>query len=301
MAKRSMRVILNGKVADTPQVRSTIERGRKEGHDVQVRLTWEKGDAAEFAAEAMQLGIDAVVAGGGDGTVHEVVNGLFNVTHKPSIALGILPLGSANDFARGCGITPRNPLKALRFAATAEPRMIDVGRINDIYFVNACIIGFGAEVTFNTSARMKKAIKGAAYGITGFLTALKRNVYTGKVKTAQGVADRRTVFAAISNTAQAGGVQVAPQAKLNDGLLDRFVVPDFSLDQLPMIVRDINGLKRGRKPDIIHYEQLEWMEVKADQVVPISPDGERLEGKNFRIEVIKHSLPCILPDGPLLD
>ncbi len=301
MAKRSMRVILNGKVADTPQVRSTIEKGRREGHDIQVRLTWEKGDAAAFAAEAMQLGIDAVVAGGGDGTVHEVVNGLFKVTHKPSIALGILPLGSANDFARGCGITPRNPLKALRFAATAEPRMIDVGRINDIYFVNACIIGFGAEVTFNTSDRMKKAIRGAAYGITGFLTALKRNVYKGTVKTAQGTEKRRIVFSAISNAGQAGGVQVAPRAKLNDGLLDRFIVPDFSLDDLPVIMRDIKGLKSGREPQIVHYEQLEWMEVKSDKAIPISPDGERLETKQVRAEVIKRSLPCILPDGPLLD
>ncbi len=300
MPRRSLRVILNGKKAGLPQVRRAVDEVRKDGHLVDVRVTWEGGDAARFAAEALDDDVDVIVAGGGDGTVNEVVNGIFKATEKPKPAMGVMPLGSANDFARGCGIAVGNPARALRFAATGKPHPIDVARLNDGYFVNSAVIGFGAEVTFQTTERMKKAIHGAAYGITGFLTALKRKVYTGKVTTPEGVRTGRTIFAALSNGIQAGGFQLAPRARLNDGLLDLFSVPDFRMEQLPIIMRDIRGLKRGVEPQVVRYEQLEWLQVEADRKIPISPDGERLEVIQFRAEALKQRLSFVLPEGPLL-
>ena len=300
MSKRSVRLILNGKKAGLPGVREAVQKVRKDGHEIDVRVTWEQGDAARFAGEAIEQGVEVIVAGGGDGTVNEVVNGIFQVTDRPKSAMGIMPLGSANDFARGCGLWANNPTRCLRFAATASPHPIDVARLNDDYFANAAVIGFGAEVTFQTSERLKKAVHGAAYGITGFLTALKRTVYTGQVRTREGRRAGRTVFAALSNGIQAGGFQLAPRARLDDGLLDLFSVPDFGLDQLPVIMRDITGLKRGREPELVRYEQLDWMEVDADQTIPVSPDGEELQTRKFRVEVLPRSLPCILPAGPLL-
>ena len=300
MPRRSLRVILNGKKAGLPGIRRAVEQVRKDGHRVDVRVTWEGGDAERFAGEALDEDVDVIVAGGGDGTVNEVVNGIFKATEKPKAAMGVMPLGSANDFARGCGIAVGNPTRALRFAATGKPHRIDVARLNDRYFVNSAVIGFGAEVTFQTSERMKKAIHGAAYGITGFLTALKRTVYTGMVRTPEGVDKGRTIFAALSNGIQAGGFQLAPQARLNDGLLDLFSVPDFNLEQLPIVMRDIRGLKRGAEPRIVRYEQVKWLQVDADRKVPISPDGEEFEATQFRAEALKQRLPFVLPEGPLL-
>lgn len=300
MSKRSLRLILNGKKAGLPEARAAIEKVRKDGHEVDVRVTWEAGDAARFAAEALEQDVEVIVAGGGDGTVNEVVNGIFKVTEKPKSAMGIMPLGSANDFARGCGLWTNNPTRCLRFAATANPLPIDVARLNDRYFVNAAVIGFGAEVTFQTSERLKKAVHGAAYGITGFLTALKSRVYTGQVRTREGQRKGRTIFAALSNGIQAGGFQLAPHARLNDGLLDLFSVPDFGLEQLPILLRDIAGLRRGREPEFVRYGQHDWVEVDADQTIPVSPDGEELKTRKFRVEVLPRCLPCILPAGPLL-
>ena len=300
MAHRSLRVILNGKKSGLPQVRRAIEEVRKDGHSVEVRVTWEAGDANRFAAEALDDDVDVIVAGGGDGTVNEVVNGIFDANEQPKSAMGVMPLGSANDFARGCGIAVGNPTKALRFAATGKPHKIDVARLNDGFFINSAVIGFGAEVTFQTSERMKKSIHGAAYGITGFLTALKRKVYEGNVRTPSGPRKGRTVFAALSNGIQAGGFQMAPRARLNDGLLDLFSVPDFRMELIPAIMRDIRGLKRGRTPEVVIYEQHEWFHVDTERKIPVSPDGEELETTRLRAEALKQRLPFILPDGPLL-
>lgn len=299
MTARSLRVILNGKKAGLPAIRQAVSEVRKDGHEVDVRVTWEGGDAARFAAEALEDEVDIIVAGGGDGTVNEVVNGIFTATQKPKTAMGVMPLGSANDFARGCRIPMGNPTKALRFAATGKAHEIDVARVNEHYFVNAVIAGFGAEVTFQTSERMKRAVHGAAYGITGFLTALKRTVYRGHVKTPTEEREGKMIFAAVANGIQAGGFKLAPRARLNDGLLDLMSVPDFSMSQLPVLLKDIQNLKRA-EPNLIRYEQFEWMEVEADRDIPISPDGEEFQSARIRLDVFKRRLPFVLPDGPLL-
>ena len=71
------------------------------------------------------------------------------------------------------------------------------------------------------------------------------------------------------------------------------------MDQLPVLMTDIKNLKR-RDPKLVRYEQLDWMEVESDREIPISPDGEKMMSKNFRIDVFKRRLLFVMPDGPLL-
>lgn len=100
-------LILNGKSAGDETLRTAIALLRDEGMDIQVRVTWEKGDAGRYVKEAQQLGVDTVIAGGGDGTINEVATALVNCTGDNIPALGILPLGTANDFATSAGIPRR--------------------------------------------------------------------------------------------------------------------------------------------------------------------------------------------------
>ncbi len=296
MTTRTLRLILNGKKSALPGIREAVERVRRDGHAVDVRVTWEAGDGARYASEALRDDVDVILAGGGDGTVNEVVNGIFAATQSPQAAMAVMPLGSANDFARGCNVALGDMEGALRLAATVEPTAIDVGRINDHYFLNAVIAGFGAEVTFRTSEQLKKQIQGAAYALTGFLMALKRTVYTGRVWTAEGEREGRMVFGAFANGIQAGGFKVAPRARLDDGLLDLLSVPDFSVTQLSRILQDIDNLASS-DPKVIRYNQVEWMEVEADREIPVSPDGEELMLRRFRLEALKRCLPFVLPAG----
>ena len=299
MSKRQLRLILNGKKAGLPTLHQAVAELRAAGHGVDVRVTWEAGDAQRFAERALKEDCDVIVAGGGDGTVNEIINGMFLSSEAPGKPLAILPLGSANDFAHGCGIPVEDPLGALRMAAELPPQQIDVARVNDQYFVNALVCGFGAEVTFQTPERMKRAIGGLAYSITGFLTALKRTVYRGNIATDNGRRETEMVFAVLANGLQAGGVTLTPHAKLNDGKLDHLVVPPFSLRQIPALVSDITHLAE-REPRFLRYERISWLDFQSDIEIPISPDGEVLHGTRAQVTVLPRVLPFIMPEGPLL-
>ncbi len=301
MTMRSMRLILNGKKAGALPLRQAIEEVRAEGVAIDVEVTWEAGDAARHAARALRDRVDVIVAGGGDGTVNEIVNGIFAETESPEAAMAVLPLGSANDFARGCGIGVDDPLAALRLAATKEPTPIDVGRIDERLFLNALVAGFGADVTFQTSERMKSAMRGAAYGMTGFLMALKGDIlYRSSARSDGGREwkDDVMIMGAACNGVQAGGVRLAPMARLNDGLLDVVTLNDFPLRELSKVIEDIELIQDiDSKPQYIEYEQVKWIEVEAEHDLPLSPDGEKMHRQEFRVEALKRRLPFILPEG----
>jgi diacylglycerol kinase family enzyme len=102
----TVRIVLHGKQAQNPDVRAAVKEERSSGHRVDVRVTWEAGDAARLTEEASRLGIPRVAAGGGDGTINEVASGLLSVRDGGDTAplLAVVPLGTANDFAHACRI-----------------------------------------------------------------------------------------------------------------------------------------------------------------------------------------------------
>jgi diacylglycerol kinase family enzyme len=117
MAKKFLRLAVNGKVAKNEALRAAVARQRGLGHRVEVHVTWEGGDARRFASQPEEA--DVVVAVGGDGTVNEVLYGLMTLRTEARPALAVIPLGTANDFARGCGI-PLDPSQALALCVAGE-------------------------------------------------------------------------------------------------------------------------------------------------------------------------------------
>src|SRR5215813_1689926 len=124
MSKRAL-LILNGKAAGNDTLRATVAGQREAGHRFDVRVTWEKGDAQRFVSEGGD--VDLLIAGGGDGTLNEIVHGLMDLSVGARPTLGVVPLGTANDFATGCGI-PRDPEEALALCMKSEAVPIDVGK-----------------------------------------------------------------------------------------------------------------------------------------------------------------------------
>ncbi len=144
-------LILNGKGANEPQLREAVNLLRDEGIDIHVRVTWEKGDAARFIDEALQLNVETVIAGGGDGTINEVATAL--VERGGKMALGILPLGTANDFATSVGI-PQDLASALKLAIVGRDVPIDIARVNDkTGFINMATGGFGTRITHRNAGK----------------------------------------------------------------------------------------------------------------------------------------------------
>lgn len=123
-------LILNGKSADNPLLREAIALLRNEGVEIHVRVTWEKDDAQRYVEEARQLGVETVIAGGGDGTINEVSTALIQCQGENVPALGFLPLGTANDFATSVGI-PDALDNALKLAIAGTAVEIDMAQVND--------------------------------------------------------------------------------------------------------------------------------------------------------------------------
>ena len=128
-------------------------------------------------------------------------------TESPSkCAVAILPLGTANDFATGCGIPIGEPLAALKLASEGNAVPIDIGQANENYFVNVASGGFGAEVTTNTPPQLKKTIGGAAYAIMGIVTAANMTPHACTVTLPDGDTKTGDVFVlTIGNGRQCGG------------------------------------------------------------------------------------------------
>ncbi|UXZ55183.1 lipid kinase YegS [Halomonas sp. 7T] len=304
-------LIVNGKSAGNPALREAVEEQRKAGTHITVRSTWEGGDAAAFAAQSVELGATCVVACGGDGTVNEVVNGLMQLAQDQRPALGIVPLGSANDFATSVGL-PLEPGPALAAALTLSPSPIDVLRVsaeaNDerftSYYINMMTGGFGAEITSSTPKMLKRMLGGGAYSLMGAFKAWRHRSYRGTLHWGGEERCAELLLLALGNGRQSGGGQVlAPSAKLDDGRLDVLVVRDFtSVLQLPTLITELQQFpEEGRYVSYFTVSQLTVTTQQDDPPWPLTLDGEARHYDRFSVEMVPLALKVLLPDKcPLL-
>lgn len=290
-----LRIILNRKAAQDEDLRAAIQQMRALGHRVEARAMWEPGDGAWMAAEAARDGCDAVIAAGGDGTVNEVVNGLMSGTVRPPF--GIVPLGTANDFASMLGLPIGAPSAALERIVNGTPRLVDVGRANARYFINVASAGFGAQVTASTSADFKAMLGGIAYLLTGLASMVDVEPAEVSVR-APGFAWEGPLLAlCVGNGRQAGGgFQVCPEAEIDDGLLDVLIVQDFSLEEAPGVLHDVLrfGLRGPHLPPVMTALRVPWLEVEAEgQGLHVNLDGEPARGRRFSFTVIPKALSLV--------
>jgi lipid kinase YegS len=267
---RTLDLIVHGTRADAPGLREAVADVRAAGHELRVHVTWERGDAERLTAESARRGTDAVIAVGGDGTVNEVTNGLAG----SEVPLGIVPLGTANDFARQAAI-PADPRAALDLVLTTSPERIDLGELDGRAFVNVSTAGFGAQLTADTDAGSKERLGPLAYAITG----IKRLVGESPVRHARfsgpdfSVELDYLVFAVGNARATGAGVEIAPLASLRDGLLDLCVVGPVGRTGFAPLFLDV---KRGEhlEREGVHYVQTPWVRVESEEPVPVNVDGE---------------------------
>jgi len=154
------RLILNGKSAGDEAVREAVHLQRRRGVQLDVRVTWENGDAERYAAEAIAQGVQVIIAAGGDGTLGAVAATLARREESadalPSLAL--LPMGTANDFATAAGL-PEEPAAALALVAGQAARPVDLLRVTADGQVGWCANvasgGFGTEVTVDTDEGLR--------------------------------------------------------------------------------------------------------------------------------------------------
>jgi len=295
------RVILNGKGAADAAVREAILGVRETGRTVEVRCTWERGDATRFTERAVADGVDLLIAGGGDGTIHEVVNGLLAADAASDIALGVMPLGTANDFARGCGI-PLAPQDALAVAVEGAPVPVDVPSANGVHFLNVASGGFGAEVTAGTPESFKRVIGSGAYALAGVVTAAKLVPYNGDVDLPDGTESGPFLALGIGNGRFAGGgLPVTPDAVLDDGRVDVILVRGFEAGDLGAVLGELRDFADpGNR--FVRYHQCNRFEIRMAEPMPFNLDGESYSWDRIDVEVRPRALRVVLPEGcPLVE
>ncbi|WLR55823.1 diacylglycerol kinase family lipid kinase [Mesobacillus subterraneus] len=189
-----------------------IEETLQDRYDViDIRRTEKEGDASAFATEACIGLYDAVIAMGGDGTINEAINGLAEQAHRP--ALGIIPLGTVNDFARALSI-PLDPYKAISILAEQNLKPVDIGKINENYFANVIALGALAEASYNVSPELKTRLGSLAYFMEGAKSFLHGEAIDLCVEHENGRWEGHTFLLIASLTNSVGGFEdLAPRSK----------------------------------------------------------------------------------------
>lgn len=259
--------------------------------------------ATALAQQAAQDGYSLVIAAGGDGTVHEVINGLMKVPAEDRPRLGIVPLGSGNDFAHSIGIKD-NPAEALRQVFTGQPirvdlGMFDIGRGEREYFDNTIGIGFDATVTIRS--HQLTWVHGFMMYLVAVLQTIALNHEAPRMHIetdTEAWEDNTLLFVACNGPREGGGFLVAPDANNTDGMLNYATLSYVSQLMMLRLVPEVMNGTHGRFKQV-RLGQMRKVNLRSEKPVTIHADGEVISGfgtdvRNISVEVVPGALEVII-------
>jgi diacylglycerol kinase (ATP) len=291
-------VILNphaGTVQDVAIVEAAVQR--LDG--ATLRTTEEPGDAQHIARAAAGEGCEFVIAAGGDGTINEVVNGLAE--HFASVQLGIIPVGTGNDFARSINV-PTDIDAAVDLLLRQQTQTVDVVRVTSDavrYFINVSAGGFSGLVDEKLTEEMKRTWGPLAY-LRSAAEALPdmTNYHTSIVFDDEQEQQIETYNIVIANARYvAGGIPIAPEAQIDDGLVDVLIVPVASIPQLALLVPQIL-LGQHLGSNLIHVRRARKVRVEAQPGMWFNADGELVGNQPATFEVMPRTLRVVVGPTP---
>lgn len=253
----------------------------------------------KLAQQAAEEGYDLIGALGGDGTVHEVINGIMRVPEDQRPLLGGVPIGSGNDFCSNVGIQTDIEAAALRLYK-GQPRTVDLARVRDNtghveYFGNTLGIGFGAYVTLHTLRQT--VLQGFSMYLYSVLQTIIRNHYSPHmhIETDQETLDAEIHYLVICNgPREGGGFHVAPEAVMDDGLLHYALIHRTSRLMFFRIIPEVMRGTHGRFKQV-HMGQFRELRMHADETFGYHADGEIMAGFSSEVnEVQVETLPDAL-------
>jgi YegS/Rv2252/BmrU family lipid kinase len=257
--------------------------------------TTSPGHAVGLVADAK--GFDVVVAAGGDGTVHEVLNGLMRHPQATRPALAVLPTGSGNDTCRTLGI-PFDLATAARLIGTGVRHRFDVGRCNDQYFNNSFAAGLDAKVTAKAvEYQVTKERDGMWLYFTSLMHVLFRDMAPSRVEISfdGGTAETRdALIVAITNgPTYGGGFKITPDSRPDDGVFDVCMIDPLSLPQalwrLPFVITG-----KHTKMPVVHMSQHRSVTLESLVPLPAQIDGEILLEKRYEVSILPGAIECIV-------
>lgn len=288
-------VILNGLSGRKNFFYSRLLPVIREHATADVLETRSRTDAFDFSAKAVSENYGLIIAAGGDGTIHQVVNGMLN-SNSPAEQLPmltILPVGSGNDFARTVKITLCAADLKKRLTCLM-PGLIDIGsttfqkdgKESHAYFINVASAGMGPEVLNNMSSGKKRIGSAVAYYIAIVSTFWSYRCVPVTIKTSAWQWSNRLRTLAIGNGKYFGhGLCIAPEAKPNDGMFSTFVCGAVSVLDFIRYTTTLKGSRKIIHPEI-EYKAADKLELTSEWPCRIEADGELLGFLPARVEVM---------------
>lgn len=248
------------------------------------------GHATEISKNAASQGYDIVFAVGGDGTVNEVINGLVNT----SSALGVIPRGSGNDFVRTLGIKG-DTAKIIKDTIAGIKKQIDVGCINNRYFINIASVGFDAEVVLATQKAKRFFLSDSAAYIAGVISTIfiRKPSRVKMIIGEKEIEDDILLLAVANGKYYGGGMMVAPDAILDDGEFEICVISSMpKIKMLFLFPQFIKG--KHKKFKEVSFYKSDKVYTESLKPIAINVDGEVFNDTNVRFDMIKKGLLVIV-------
>jgi diacylglycerol kinase (ATP) len=272
------------------------ERLRERVGAMDIVLTVAPGDAAGAARDAVRDGYDHLFVAGGDGTLNEAVNGIAATPGGfEAVTLGVIPLGTGNDFATALGMPP-DPGDAVEAVLDAVPAMVDVGRLNDRYFVNVSAGGFIAEVSDVVDPKLKTIAGKLAYLVGGAQILFTHTPVDARVETSDGRVTHATlsIFAVCNARLIGGGRLIAPHAAIDDGLLDVCLIEAMPTVEFLGLLTRVSGGEHVADERVTYFRTSD-VRFTLDRDVKVNTDGEVLEAASCEYRVLPGALRVLRP------
>ena len=283
MAHKTL-LTLNRKSAARSDVRDALKALQKE-LDIDVWVPWNGKQFRKIMKRAVKNGVTRIVGAGGDGTANAVANAVLRFPPEAGLSMGLVPLGTANDFARAFGDSGVDLEHSIRVAATAEAEPIDVGVINDAHFVNVASGGFGAMITATTPVEIKRRLGGLAYTLAGLARLSEMAPVKARIAVDGGAAFDAEISALIVGNSRyaGGGFDVAPLADVTDGLLDLAIL---SRESVQGAIRLLDGINQN-DPTEAFVQRFQCQSAVIETAAPfhMNLDGEPMVSQSFKIAV----------------
>jgi diacylglycerol kinase (ATP) len=273
-----------------------IELLEDRGITVDLHASQSRGDLEASVLRHVDGGVTQVIVAGGDGSIHEAVNGILR--SSGDAALGVIPTGTGNDFAKSCDI-PLNwehatMLLADRIVAAEKPRKIDVGRFNDRFFANGAGVGFDAKAT-HVAESMNLPIGDLVY-----LLAILKTMIGGiasphlDIRSDDFSWEGPVTLASISNGPWVGGMfHMAPMANNADGRLELLIAKPVTRRRILSLLPKLMNGEHIDEPEITH-KGITRLSIKAETPIPAQLDGEvQAPQTEFELEVLPNALDLL--------
>lgn len=251
-----------------PEVLEALEIA---GYETSCHATTGEGDAISAAKKAVENNFDIIIAAGGDGTLNEVVAGVSEFENRPKI--GLIPMGTTNDFARAVHI-PRDIKRAVDIIVQGDTIPVDVGKVNDRYFINIAGGGRITELTYDVPSRLKTMLGQLAYYLKGIEMLPSINATKVRIEYDGEVFEDEAMMFLVGLTNSVGGFEkLAPNASINDGNFSLLILKKVNIAEfIRLATLAIRG-EHLEDPHVI-YKKAQHIKVTSEDKVLLNLDGE---------------------------